>query len=133
MTLVITDGDPQEIAAVDAAVGLHLPNTERGRCRWHIVDRGWACHCPRKVNVEFGQTNLIKILQGWMNSWMKRGFCETREEYEISKALFKTYLSSTEVKLAFGDSVDIIKSFHAANVEDYETNFFFHLQKGIRR
>ena len=42
--LIISDGDSQEMAAIDNAISMHYPKARRARCGWHIIDRGWHNH-----------------------------------------------------------------------------------------
>ena len=51
-TLAISDGYYQEYTQLDAAIATHLPQCVRGRCGWHIVDRGWKTHCPMDFKQE---------------------------------------------------------------------------------
>jgi hypothetical protein len=37
---------------------------------------------------------VLRVLQTWMYSWMRPEYCESKEELEISKALFQAYIQS---------------------------------------
>jgi hypothetical protein len=37
---------------------------------------------------------VLRALQTWMCSWMRPEYCESKEELEISKALFEAYIQS---------------------------------------
>jgi hypothetical protein len=50
VSIVVTDGDSQEITQLEDAVKKHFPSVYRLRCSWHIIDRGWH----KKVNVSLG-------------------------------------------------------------------------------
>ena len=41
---VITDGDQRMIQQLEDCIQEHMPWAKRGRCSWHIIDRGWATH-----------------------------------------------------------------------------------------
>ena len=39
---VITDGDHVCIGQLEDAITKYMPEAKRGRCSWHIIDRGWV-------------------------------------------------------------------------------------------
>ena len=41
---VITDGDQRMIQQLEDCIREYMPWAKRGRCSWHIIDRGWATH-----------------------------------------------------------------------------------------
>ena len=47
---VVTDGDQQLIQQLEDSIQNYMPWARRGRCSWHIIDRGWANH----VNLPLG-------------------------------------------------------------------------------
>jgi hypothetical protein len=57
--VVITDGDAQETSQLDLAIQAFFPRALRIRCGWHIVDRGWHRHGPKKtLDVLLDETQL---------------------------------------------------------------------------
>jgi hypothetical protein len=50
LSVVVTDGDSQEITQFEEAAKQFFPNVYRIRCSWHIIDRGWH----KKVKVSLG-------------------------------------------------------------------------------
>jgi MULE transposase domain/SWIM zinc finger len=139
--LVLTDGDSQETSQMDIAIRKYMPSAVRGRCIWHIVDRGMMKHYPSPsmfANKKAHGTVKATIRQ-WLWSWSQSA-CETEEEYALSKALLLAYLSSSsEVKNAFAHSVKevsdaAIASIHAfvvKNVETHDDYFLFYLRKSM--
>jgi len=47
IVFVCSDGDSQEFSQIDAAIRTYFPWVTRGRCGWHIFDRGWHKHGPK--------------------------------------------------------------------------------------
>jgi hypothetical protein len=100
--VMITDGDSQEFQQLDAAIAKFFPQTQRVRCGWHLVNRGWRGnapgpdaaprHCKKEWYAE------LKTLQFWIYSWMLPGYCEDEIEYRVSKALFVEYIQSEKVR-----------------------------------
>eukprot|EP00957_Ditylum_brightwellii_P190095 14471788-Ditylum_brightwellii.AAC.1 len=48
--VVLTDGDWNEIAAVDESFKSHFKIAIRQRCGWHIVDRDWTRYLDHAVS-----------------------------------------------------------------------------------
>ena len=125
MKVIVTDGDPQETSQLNIAISKFMPNTYRQRCAWHIIDRGWKSYLnysslggfpdtkrkeedkfkPRQVPDPLSQRNkLMRTLYRWMFSWAQSGFCESHTDYELSKALFFTYIRTPVVELLLGEN-----------------------------
>lgn len=67
----------------------------------------------------------------WMFSWASPQ-CETAEEYQLSKALFLSYLDSVEVLDALGpDDVVNVKTFYREKMEPHEGLFEFYRRRHI--
>ena len=123
--IMITDGDAQETSQLDYAIKKHFPKVYRQRCSWHIIDRSWK----KKLNASLplgGKksskqpdhllytpileepltiTNQIaRTLYRWMFSWSQAGFCNTEDEYVMSKMLFLKYLQSPMIVKEIGHS-----------------------------
>lgn len=98
-------GDSQ----LDNAIHDCFPRIQRVmRCGWHIVENGWQKNCPGECSVhgplwdKFKQ--LLKVVKKWIYSWMKPGYCETEDEYHLSKVLLMPYLSSELVLCICGNN-----------------------------
>jgi hypothetical protein len=63
LSLVVTDGDSQEITQLEDAVRELFPDIYQIQCSWHIIDRGWH----KKVRVALAGHSQKKrplLLQG---------------------------------------------------------------------
>jgi len=136
---VVSDGDNQECQQLDAALDLYLPNARRGRCGWHVVVKGMARHCPPKkmLHTRFhsGYDNLLTYIKKWIFSWMQPGFCETQEEYDLSKAFLIDFILSKNVLHTCGGDAAIprrILDFITNYVLIYEDSYVFFRRKSIR-
>jgi hypothetical protein len=154
--IIVTDGDSQEISQVDDAVARFFPNAYRIRCSWHIIDRGWQ----KKVNVNLGgksrrrrpperigtarkaappltdQNKTARTIYRWMFSWAQPKYCESEEEYFVSKSLFMMFVASTQVREVLGEvAADAIIKFaresvipHEERMAYYKRHDLFHLE-----
>ena len=130
IAFITTDGDNQAIKALDAAILKFFPNCYRNRCGWHIVDRGWNAHCPGKTLMPQGIANLCKT---WLYTWMKPVYCETEDEYKLSKSLLSQYLHSDFVVTNVSETHrNMVETFIRGNVEVVESRYCFYLRKMIR-
>ena len=134
--VILTDGDAQETAQLDAAINAYYPTVLRSRCGWHIVDRGWRRHCPGVKSVKKKHESqfliIVSIIKTWKYSWMKGG-CESEEEHRLSKLLLRNYLHSQKVLDVCGEvCLTRIREFVRDYIEPYEGNFCFHRRIGIR-
>jgi hypothetical protein len=104
----------------------------------YIVDRrGWIRYCPGSRSVpperQMAYKKLVLTIQGWIYSWMKPLYCETEEEYLISKALFSSFMKSHKViKIMGNDNAVRIMNFVRDHVEQHEECFVFFRKKVIR-
>jgi MULE transposase domain len=138
VVLAITDGDPNEIMQLDDAIRNCIPNAARGRCIWHIIDRGMeqARYYPkfpsrhRKGNEDYAQyKRLRELVRRWMWSWAGPR-CESKEEYELSKALFTMSMKRKDVGLIIDptrkksdDASCVVLDFLRGHVEPHEQHF----------
>ncbi len=137
---VISDGDNQECQQLDGAIDLYLPNARRGRCGWHIVVKGIARHCPPKkalhCKYHARYEHFLNYVKKWIFSWMQPGFCETEQEYDVSKALLMDFIMSEKVvnDVCGGESSipRRIMEFITNYVLIYEDQFLFYRRKNIR-
>jgi hypothetical protein len=161
--VIITDGDSQETSQVDmlreavnaasredrralvqinvnTSISSALNTSLRVRCGWHIVEKGFARQCPKKHSVAKPKhakfEKLERTVKAWIYSWMKPGNCESKVEYDISKALLTEYLKSAKVVEIFEDSANPqgakqIRDWIARNVEPLEAHFAHHLRSHL--
>jgi hypothetical protein len=149
---IVTDGDSQEISQLDDAIAFFLPEAYRIRCSWHIIDRGWN----KKVKVALGGksrkkralaslgqprqkaaplTELNKTARTtyrWMFSWAQPSYCETEEEYFLSKALFMKFVASRQVREVLGSGVgEAIIKFARETVIPQEERMAYYKRHGL--
>jgi MULE transposase domain len=112
VVLAITDGDSNEISQLDDAIQKCIPNAVRGRCIWHILDRGMrqsryypAFPSRKRIdNRDFERYDRLKeTVRRWMWSWAENR-CETKDEFQLSKALFCAYMQQKDIGLILDPS-----------------------------
>jgi hypothetical protein len=140
--VIMADGDPQQKEEILNSFKFVFPNAVFGGCGWHIVFQGWIRYGPSLNQFRGRQRTLAKRLyrnvKRWCYSWMKTGYCETEEEYKISKALLVAYLSSDAVLKALGGGekahcvVAELRAYVLKRVADYEKEYSFWRKKNIR-
>ena len=54
--IILSDGDSEEIQQIDNFIRINFPDVFRGRCDWHIADRGWHAKM-------LGKNNLLKNIE----------------------------------------------------------------------
>jgi hypothetical protein len=139
--LVMGDaGDRQQQAEIELAIKEYMPNARFGGCGWHIVDRGWRRNGPTSNSFTGYQRKqeaqaLFRGVRSWIYSWMKPGYCESREEYLVSLRLLKNYISSPAVsKVLEGrkDVIDHVKKFLRENIVVYDNHYLHFLRRDTR-
>lgn len=98
------DGDPQQHNEIKRVMASYLKNAADAACGWHIIHQGWKRHCPGVKSVP-NKEKWIAVgdhIKNWMYSWMRPGYCESEEEYNVSKELLHRYISSPTVYEASG-------------------------------
>ena len=132
---ICSDGDSQEFSQIDAAITKYFPRVTRGRCAWHIFDRGLMKHGPKlgeRKNQSKYYLKVVRILYLWMFSWAKES-CSTREQFKISKYLFWRYINSSPVIDVLGESfTESVTDFIRVHVEPLEEYFCFYDRRNIR-
>ena len=149
---MVTDGDSQEITQLEVAVAKFCPNVYRLRCSWHIIDRGWARHVTvplggpirkkrplhrrgkvRKSTPPLTECNkTARTIYRWIVSWAQPSYCESEEEYFVSKALFIQFVQSYQVKNLFGQPfIDSVTKFVRENVFPHEDRFCYYRRHGL--
>ena len=138
--LVMGDGDRQQQAEIEAAIEEYMPNARFGGCGWHIVDRGWRRNGPT-TNLFTGQRKkrvvqtFFRGIRTWVYSWMRPGYCESREEYQVSLRLLLEYINSPAVKDLLDGQTSIVshlKKFLRENIIVYDKLYLHFLRKDTR-
>lgn len=135
--LIISDGDAQEIAAIDEAIDKFFINAIRQRCGWHIIDKGWERRGPKSPgendDVAFKEfAEQKQILRKWLYSWCKPQV-ETEGEFKISFFILMKYIGSEELKDRLGEQfVSEISTFIRDYMQPSHTHMVFHRRKGRR-
>ena len=127
----ICDGDPQQNMELRISIPLLFPNAKMGGCSFHLFVIGWNRHVfafPRYSNQskKDAWNGFKRRMLAWMFSWARPGYCETKEEYEISKRLLLECLTSKHaLAMAGGDEyliasvVTFVKKFVFTNESVY--------------
>ena len=121
--LMVTDGDAQETSQLDYAIKRHFPQVYRQRCVWHVVDRSWKSklktslplggksdskrpehllYTPRSEETLTISNKIARTIYRWLFSWGQAGYCETEEEYIMSKMLFLKYIQNPSIVSEIG-------------------------------
>jgi len=150
--VALGDGDPQQISQLEDAIAKYFPHVYRARCSWHIIDRGWVSkvklamggvsrkkralhlkHKKRKVTEPLTELNRIaRKLYRWMFSWAQSGHCDTLEEFQVSKALFLSFIKSSQVTELLGSAlVETIVDFLRQHVSHHEDRFCYYARRGL--
>ncbi len=152
LSIVVTDGDSQEITQLKVVVNIFFPNVYHIRCLWHIIDRGWFKHVnvplgghsqrkrplllrgqPRKSSPPLTESNkTARTIYRWIFWWAQPSYCEPEEEYIVSNALFLKFVQSDQVKDLFGSGfVESVVQFVRVNVFPHEARFCYYKRHGL--
>lgn len=135
--IIITDGDAQEMQAVDESIGEFFIFAIRVRCGWHIIDRGFfrlgpKCGKSMKKKDKNAYKRIKKILKAWMYTWCTRR-CRTKEEFQVSYFLFYKFATSNYVISLCGEQfVTVMKHFMRAFLQKSLFNFVYYKRAGRR-
>lgn len=135
--IIITDGDAQEMQAVDESIGEFFIFAIRVRCGWHIIDRGFfrlgpKCGKSMKKKDKNAYKRIKKILKAWMYTWCTRR-CRTKEEFQVSYFLFYKFATSKYVISLCGEQfVTVMKHFMRAFLQKSLFNFVYYRRAGRR-
>ena len=78
------------------------------------MHQGWKRNGPHETEVDGKAARnrfhtLKRLIQHWIYTWMKPGYCETKEEYKISKQLLFYYLRSKKVFQLCGQQSHVVR------------------------
>ena len=139
VTFLICDGDAQQNLELRIAVEKLCPNAELGLCSFHLFNNGWNRHVIGSSNWlksrNTAWTTFVRRIHSWMYSWTRPSYCQTEEEYEISKHLLIVCLTSKYALKMAGNNKQLIASaiaFIKGYVFPNETHFLFHPRKDKR-
>jgi len=98
--LFMKDGDPQQSNEIRrqmvSSVGGYLSNAFDGTCVYHLIEDGWKRKCPLKSSVPFNCQDdwekATKKIKTWLYSFMRPGYCECEEEFQLSVTLLFEFL-----------------------------------------
>ena len=113
---VMTDGDSQEINAMQEAIQRNMPHVFRMRCAWHIIFKGWARNCGLEAAVVRDHRHRFRliatVIKKWCFTFCWPCYCETSEELKISKCLLLAFLHSRPVrKVLTSEQRQVVLSF----------------------
>jgi hypothetical protein len=136
--MIISDGDSQEIAQINNLIQLVMMQATRQRCAWHIVDRSWNRLVYKvlkagslKKNKHIYYETSCKIIFAWLYSMTTKG-CETKEEYDVSKALFVFHLESPQLLKKIGpEYVQSVQDMYKTAIYPHEGDFVFYRRKTL--
>ena len=138
--LVLVDGDPQQYGEVYVSIQDYLTSAIIGLCTFHLVNQNWKSNglsenCVSSSEVAKARFKKFKnLLHSWLYSFARPGYCETEEEFEISKAILYRFLQSEEVKTTLEHEFNVNKVCHWVrnHVLSAERNFSFWRRKARR-
>lgn len=135
--MVLVDGDPQQMNELRLALESYLVNANFTLCGYHFLITLGFKRCPI-TKPRAGQATkqpfdaFVKILLHWLYSFMRPGYCETGEEYQVSKKFLFAWLKSRQV-------LDLLGLHDASTCRDWvrsvlthENEFLFYQRKMIR-
>jgi MULE transposase domain len=138
--LVMSDGDRQQQMEIEAAIRNYMPNARLGSCGWHIVDRGWRRNGPssnafQRIQKKKQVQALYKVVRQWIYSWMRPGYCETEDEYQVSLRLLNKFIDSPRFHTTVDGRLDIIahvKQFLRENILVHNDLFLHYFRRETR-
>ena len=100
--LILVDADRQQETEIWNMMPIHMPNASLGFCGFHVVHQNKKKHGINKKCVAMSNKSSFKALVGtihsWLYSFMQPGYCESEEEYEVSKALLFAFIRSESTR-----------------------------------
>ena len=138
---IMKDGDPQQRNEILIAM-MHTKvfnNATEGQCGWHIVNQGWMRYVMGEKSLAREDIpkwqQIASTIKRWLYSWMEPGYCESEEEYRVSKQLLMMFIKSNAVVEVVGSNPYMIQSviqFIKRHVIVYESLYVFYKRKRVR-
>lgn len=104
--LIMADGDFQQRNEILKSTEGVFRNAVFGTCGFHIVTLGFKKHGPSANSVSSHLQERWKSVcdrvKEWCYSWMKPGYCEDNDEFQLSKHLLIAFVQSKSVLEAAG-------------------------------
>lgn len=91
---IITDGDSQEINAVNESFFLYFSNTIHDRCGYHRIEKSYKDHVSGNyifINEEKAKCIILEI-KIWVRSWINGDTCLHHNQYKMSKNMLLSYI-----------------------------------------
>jgi hypothetical protein len=92
------DGDVNQAAELRSAMKEYFPNSIEAGCGYHIVQMGSNRHIPNartlRKSCQAKFLREVRKIHNWLYSFMRPGFCQSKQEYELSKYLLLQYVTS---------------------------------------
>lgn len=133
----MVDGDAQQRTKLIEAINKHMPNAMHSTCAYHLVTQKWwgkvpKSSIPKKLWGAFER--LWKFVHNWLLSFFRPGYCESREEYEMSKKILYFFLYSKEVRRVLSSKLNFAKVIQwiRNSVLTRENEFLYFQRKGQR-
>ena len=107
----LVDGDPQQHFNLIQALKTYLHNAVHSTCAYHLVSGSWKRHCPSKASIDDNMKTKFdefgKHVNNWVYSFMRPGYCETQQEYDLSKRLLYAFVRSPDVRAILGSTQNV--------------------------
>ena len=136
INVVIIDGDAQENSQIDNAIDKFFPHAKRFHCGWHIGNRSWMKQIeglksfPSEMQLFYEK--MKDISHFWIYSLMKGTYCKVREEYIVSKNLFKRFLTTPSLYVgARKILVTNIKTWFKSYVEVHKDHYSYYKKNSL--
>jgi len=95
--IILTDGDRTMYSQVDANIPKHYPNAKHVLCMFHLMTKGIQKLKNRMVGLDRKIVKShIRTFQETMYTWCRMGGIETVEEFKVSEAFLKQWLSDLQ-------------------------------------
>ena len=98
---IMTDGHSNKMEKLEKAITSYLPDCTCLRCGWHLIHKGYQQRVPfdASVSKRFCKSYQLfpHIVKNWCYTFMRLGFCETREELRVSKCILLAYIHSRHI------------------------------------
>ena len=137
---IMKDGDPNQADELRKAMKEFFPKAIDAGCGFHIVEKGWNRHVPpagvlrpRSKKRFLAESRKIHT---WLYSFMRPGYCQSKEEYELSKYLLLKYVTSNHfLRVVGGENYEYmiraIVKYIRSYVFPYEQMYAAHLRKDV--